>query len=62
MKHEIRGRRNGDCGQSVFLLRGDDTLVLCIDTDKRYFRDLSLIKIAEIMFIHQVLDEGRAFT
>ena len=44
------------------LPRRGDTLVLCIDTDTRYFRDLSLIKLAEIMFVHQVLDEGRTFT
>lgn len=47
----------GDCGQSVFLLRGDDTQVLCIDTDIQNFCDLSLIKTTEIMSTSLVTTE-----
>lgn len=35
----IRETVTNDCGQSVFLLGGDDTTVLCMDTDIQNFRD-----------------------
>ena len=48
---------NGDCGQSVFLFRGDDMWVLCIDMDIQNFSNLSLNKIMEIMSISLVTTE-----